>query len=79
MKVSVDLLHRAAPFFPLLVQTIAISGIGGLAFVLVQISDVLQVLTIHIYLCYLVTTTASHQLLHILSALWNLFQGQGIN
>jgi phosphatidylinositol N-acetylglucosaminyltransferase subunit Q len=39
-------------------------------------SDLLSLLTIHIYISYLAATTACHRILLTAGSLWNLFRGK---
>lgn len=43
--------------------------------ILSLLSDLLSVLTIHLYICYLLATTIFSQQLSMLGSLWNLFRG----
>lgn len=70
-----DVLTYIAPFYPQVVYAIGISGWTGLTMSLSAISDVTSLLTMHLYVCYLVATTIFDHQLRTAGSLWNLFRG----
>ena len=60
---------------PTIVYIIGIFGMGGLTMILSLSSDLLSLLTIHIYVSYLAATTACRRILLTAGSLWNLFRG----
>ncbi|KAJ1309781.1 hypothetical protein OPQ81_006546 [Rhizoctonia solani] len=72
-------LHIATPHFPLILYCIGSAGALGTTMILSLISDVLSILTLHTYVCYLLATTVFSRLLKLIGSLYNLFRGKRRN
>lgn len=72
-------LNAISGHLPLIIYLMGLSGSTGLTMILSLSSDLLSLLTIHIYLSYLVATTACHRILLTAGSLWNLFRGKRYN
>ncbi|EED77649.1 predicted protein [Postia placenta Mad-698-R] len=68
-------LQCAAPYFPVFLWIAGTMGGCGMTMVVSLLSDALGFLTAHLYVCYLLTTTAFSQQLSLAGSLWNLFRG----
>lgn len=73
---DLDVLTRSEEHFPTAVFLLGLSGRLGLTFTLSFCSDILSLLTIHIYISYLATTMAFSRVLVTVGSLWNLFRGE---
>ncbi|KAG8827019.1 phosphatidylinositol N-acetylglucosaminyltransferase subunit gpi1 [Serendipita sp. 401] len=73
------LLRPLGPHFPHLVYFLGISGWSGLTMILSLSSDMVSLLTIHIYLSYLAATTVCRRIIITAGSLWNLFRGKRYN
>ncbi|KAI0772949.1 Gpi1-domain-containing protein [Trametes elegans] len=73
------LLKHAAPYFPTLIWLIGLAGCCGMTMIVSLLSDVLSVLTVHLYACYLISATVFSQQLSLAGSLWNLFRGKRYN
>ncbi|KAI0357672.1 Gpi1-domain-containing protein [Trametes cingulata] len=73
------LLERAAPYFPALVWVIGAGGCCGMTMIISLLSDVLSVLTAHLYACYFISATVFRHQLSLAGSLWNLFRGKRYN
>ncbi|CAE6449071.1 unnamed protein product [Rhizoctonia solani] len=73
------LFRLTAPHFPLILYCIGSAGVLGTTMVLSLMSDLLSILTIHTYVCYLLATTAFARLLKLIGSLFNLFRGKRRN
>ena len=73
------LLQHAAPHFPALIWLVGASGYCGMTMVVSLLSDVLSVLTAHLYVCYWIAATVFRHQLGLAGALWNLFRGKRYN
>lgn len=69
-------LDAAAPYFPGLIYLFGICGWAGSTILISLTSDALSVLTVHLYLSYMVATTVFSQQLSVLASLWRLFRGR---
>ncbi|KAG8904001.1 phosphatidylinositol N-acetylglucosaminyltransferase subunit gpi1 [Tulasnella sp. 403] len=67
------------PFFPHLIIFLGMSGRFGLTVMLSLISDALSLLTIHLYLGYIIATTLFSQLTSVAGSLWRVFRGKRRN
>ncbi|EED77855.1 predicted protein [Postia placenta Mad-698-R] len=72
-------LQCAAPYFPVFLWIAGTMGGCGMTMVVSLLSDALGFLTAHLYVCYLLTTTAFSQQLSLAGSLWNLFRGKRFN
>ncbi|KAF8526851.1 N-acetylglucosaminyl transferase component-domain-containing protein, partial [Hysterangium stoloniferum] len=68
-----------APYLPLILRIIGIMGRTGMTMVLSLFSDLLSILTGHLYLSYLLATIIFSRLLTVTHSLWNLFRGKRFN
>ncbi|KAH7889890.1 N-acetylglucosaminyl transferase component-domain-containing protein, partial [Phlebopus sp. FC_14] len=73
------LLHYCPRLMPFTVFVIESTGIMGMTMTLALSLDVLSVLTLHLYACYLVSSTIYQQVLMLIGSLWNLFRGKRYN
>ncbi|PIL29188.1 hypothetical protein GSI_09237 [Ganoderma sinense ZZ0214-1] len=73
------LLQYAAPHFPALIWLVGAGGCCGMTMVVSLLSDVLSVLTAHLYVCYWISATVFRHQLALAGALWNLFRGKRYN
>ncbi|KAH7340864.1 N-acetylglucosaminyl transferase component-domain-containing protein, partial [Rhizoctonia solani] len=71
--------RMATPYFPLILDCIGSAGTLGATMVLSLASDFLNILTLHIYICYLLATTVFARLLKLIGSLFNLFRGKRRN
>jgi phosphatidylinositol N-acetylglucosaminyltransferase subunit Q len=65
-----------APHFPAILRVLGITGRFGMTMILSLLSDLLSMLTGHLYLSYLIATMIFSRQLSIAHSLWNLFRGQ---
>lgn len=72
-------MNWTSPYLPHVIFGIGLSGCLGMTFILSLLSDVLSVLSLHIYLCYLLATTVFRQQLRLALSLWHLFRGKRYN
>jgi phosphatidylinositol glycan class Q protein len=70
-----DCLSITAPYFPSIIYFIGTSGRLGLTMVLSLLSDLLGILTFHLYICYLIGTAIFSVQLTTAGSLYNLFRG----
>ncbi|OJT05908.1 N-acetylglucosaminyl-phosphatidylinositol biosynthetic protein gpi1, partial [Trametes pubescens] len=73
------LLARMAPYFPILIWLIGISGCLGMTMIVSLLSDTLSVLTAHLYACYFISAMVFRHQLSLAGSLWNLFRGKRYN
>ncbi|KAL0948061.1 hypothetical protein HGRIS_010685 [Hohenbuehelia grisea] len=73
------LLHIISPYLPHIIYGIGIISCGGMTMGLSLFSDLLSVLTTHLYICYLLSTAVYHRSLLTAASLWNLFRGKRYN
>ncbi|KAI0363975.1 Gpi1-domain-containing protein [Pilatotrama ljubarskyi] len=73
------LLERIAPYFPTLIWVIGVGGCCGMTMIISLSSDVLSLLTVHLYACYLISATVFSHQLSLAGSLWNLFRGKRYN
>lgn len=71
-----DGLDLLAPYFPAMLRVIGLMGRLGMTMILSLLSDLLSVLTGHLYLSYLIATVVFSRLLNVAHSLWNLFRGK---
>ncbi|CAE6414358.1 unnamed protein product [Rhizoctonia solani] len=71
--------QETTPYFPLLLYCIGSAGALGTTMILSLASDLLSLLTLHTYVCYLLATTVFSRLLKLLGSLFNLFRGKRRN
>ncbi|CAE6490381.1 unnamed protein product [Rhizoctonia solani] len=76
---ALNMFRMATPYFPLILYCIGNAGTLGATMVLSLISDFLNVLTLHTYVCYLLATTVFARLLKLIGSLFNLFRGKRRN
>ena len=69
-------LSLLAPHFPVILRVIGNMGRFGMTMILSLLSDLLSVLTAHLYLSYLIATAMFSRQLSIAHSLWNLFRGK---
>ncbi|KAG8862022.1 phosphatidylinositol N-acetylglucosaminyltransferase subunit gpi1 [Tulasnella sp. 330] len=72
-------LNRAAPYFSSLIYLFGICGWAGSTMLISLASDTLSVLTVHLYVSYMIATTIFSQQLSVLASLWRLFRGKRQN
>ncbi|KAF8491941.1 N-acetylglucosaminyl transferase component-domain-containing protein [Gautieria morchelliformis] len=68
-----------APHFPAILSVLGITGRFGMTMILSLLSDLLSILTGHLYLSYLIATVIFSRQLSIAHSLWNLFRGKRHN
>jgi hypothetical protein len=68
-------LHLSRPYLPLVIWAIGASGRTGLTLILSLSSDLLSLLTVHLYVCYLCATAVFAHMLRTVGSLWHLFRG----
>ena len=73
------LIQRAAPHFPALIWVVGACGCCGMTMIVSLLSDVLSVLTAHLYVCYYISATVFGHQLALAGSLWNLFRGKRYN
>ncbi|WVR03731.1 hypothetical protein IAU60_000726 [Kwoniella sp. DSM 27419] len=71
--------HLSSEYIPLLTTVLAWSSFGGLALTLAVTTDLLSLLTLHLYLSYKLMRGICLWQLESLSGLWNLFRGKRWN
>lgn len=76
LTLLVDIFIPLLPFLPLVVYGLGVSAFFGTTMFLSVASDLLSLLTFHIYIFYLLATTLFSWHLALLGALFNLFRGQ---
>ncbi|KAF8646007.1 hypothetical protein AX16_007433 [Volvariella volvacea WC 439] len=74
-----DVLHSAAPSFSTLIFLAGVMSCMGSTFLISICMDTLALLTVHIYLCYLITNFIYQKMLQTAGSLWNLFRGKRYN
>ncbi|KAH7918519.1 Gpi1-domain-containing protein [Leucogyrophana mollusca] len=62
------------PMIPVTIGVVEIASCFGVTMVLSLLSDFLCLLTVHIHLCYVVSSTIYHHVLRLVGSLWNLFR-----
>ncbi|KDQ07353.1 hypothetical protein BOTBODRAFT_611370 [Botryobasidium botryosum FD-172 SS1] len=67
------------PHFPLIVYFIGLSGYSGMTMILSLLSDLLSILSVHVYVSYLIATFIFSQQLFTARSLFNLFRGKRKN
>lgn len=72
---STGVLSHVAPYFPAIIYFIGLSGWAGLTMSMSLVSDLLSLLTVHLYVCYLLATAVFANQLRTAGSLWNLFRG----
>lgn len=75
LNITTDALQVVSPYFPSIVYCIGCAGVLGVTMVLSLVSDALNILALHTYVCYLLATTVFARLLKLLGSLYNLFRG----
>ncbi|KZO95819.1 Gpi1-domain-containing protein [Calocera viscosa TUFC12733] len=71
-----DCLNLLAPHFPLVIYLIGSSGMLGLTMSLSLVSDLLSLLSLPLYLCYMTATTVFSSQLSAAYSLFNIFRGK---
>jgi len=64
------------PYLPSLIYVIGVMSYTGMTTAVSLISDLMGLLTAHIYICYLISNTIYHSQLSMAGSLWNLFRGK---
>ncbi|KAJ7431963.1 N-acetylglucosaminyl transferase component-domain-containing protein [Mycena galericulata] len=72
-------LHRGAPYLPGTLYAFGVFSGSGMTSAIALLSDLLALLTLHIYVGYVVTQALYALLLRIGGSLWNLFRGKRFN
>ncbi|PCH37484.1 Gpi1-domain-containing protein [Wolfiporia cocos MD-104 SS10] len=72
-------LQNAAPYYPSILWIVGAMGCCGMTMIVSLLSDLLNILTLHIYLCYCLSTAAFSLELSLSASLWNLFRGKRYN
>ncbi|EIN07621.1 Gpi1-domain-containing protein, partial [Punctularia strigosozonata HHB-11173 SS5] len=73
------LMIQVTPLMPAATYLIGSAGFCGLTMILSLFSDLLDILTLHIYICYALATTIFHAQVRTAVSLWNLFRGKRFN
>lgn len=68
-------MSHAVNYFPSIIYLIGVGSWGGLTLGLSLLSDLIGLLTMHLYVCYLVATAVFANQLRTAGSLWNLFRG----
>lgn len=72
----IGVLRAAAPYLPAMIYTIGTLSSGGMTLAISISSDLLSLLTAHIYMCYIISTAVYYRQLRMAGSLWNLFRGK---
>ncbi|KAI0922868.1 hypothetical protein AcV5_009737 [Taiwanofungus camphoratus] len=72
-------LDGVLPYLPTLTLIVGAMGCCGMTMVVSLLSDTLSILTAHLYVCYLMSTTVFRHLISLIGSLWNLFRGKRYN
>ena len=73
---SAVVVDRVGPYLPAAIYAFGLAGRLGLTMILVLTSDLIGLMSIQWYLCYLTLTYVFRQVLRIQSALFSLLQGR---
>lgn len=71
----IGVLDGVLPYLPTLTLIVGAMGCCGMTMVVSLLSDTLSILTAHLYVCYLMSTTVFRHLISLIGSLWNLFRG----
>lgn len=74
-----SLLHNFRPYFKLIIHLVGYSGYAGAAYPISIISDIISLLTFHIYCFYVASARIYHWQLVVLQSLFHLFRGKKRN
>jgi phosphatidylinositol N-acetylglucosaminyltransferase subunit Q len=69
------ILKKSSPYFPTLLYAFGVASSMGMTLAISLFSDLLAVLTVHIYMCYTITNFVYARSLATAGSLWNLFRG----
>ncbi|PBK61009.1 Gpi1-domain-containing protein [Armillaria solidipes] len=72
-------LQWVAPHLPAIIYFFGVASWGGATFSISLFSDLLAILTAHIYVCYFVSNAVYARLLTTAGSLWNIFRGKRYN
>ncbi|KAF7334402.1 N-acetylglucosaminyl-phosphatidylinositol biosynthetic protein gpi1 [Mycena venus] len=72
-------LHRGAPYLPGLLFAFGVLSTSGMTTAIALFSDLLAVITLHIYICYFLSRILYARLLSTGGSLWRLFRGKRYN
>ncbi|KAH9925134.1 N-acetylglucosaminyl transferase component-domain-containing protein [Fomitopsis serialis] len=68
-------LRSMGPYYPALLWVVGAMGCCGMTMIVSLLSDIIGVLTSHLYVCYVLSATAFRHQLGLAGSLWNLFRG----
>ncbi|KAJ7479897.1 N-acetylglucosaminyl transferase component-domain-containing protein [Mycena latifolia] len=74
-----SVLHHGAPYLPAILYAFGILSASGMTTAIALLSDLLALLTVHIYVCYFLSRALYARLLRTGGSLWNLFRGKRFN
>ncbi|KAJ7112892.1 N-acetylglucosaminyl transferase component-domain-containing protein [Mycena epipterygia] len=72
-------LHGGAPYLPAILYAFGVMSASGMTTAIALFSDLLALLTVHIHICYLLSSLLYARLLRTAGSLWNLFRGKRYN
>ncbi|KAF8589996.1 Gpi1-domain-containing protein [Ramaria rubella] len=72
-------LDSLAPYFPVMLRVTGVMGRFGMTMIISLFSDLLSILTGHLYLSYLIATVLFSRQVRVAHSLWNLFRGKRYN
>ncbi|TFY53933.1 hypothetical protein EVJ58_g9161 [Rhodofomes roseus] len=72
-------LRNVGPYYPALLWMVGAAGCCGMTMIVSLLSDIISLLTVHVYVCYVLSATVFRQVLGLAGSLWNLFRGKRFN
>ncbi|KAJ6465083.1 N-acetylglucosaminyl transferase component-domain-containing protein [Mycena vitilis] len=72
-------LHHGAPYLPGILFAFGVLSSSGMTTAIALFSDLLALITLHIYVCYFLSRVLYARLLRTGGSLWNLFRGKRFN
>jgi len=73
---AASVLPHLSCHLPALLDIIAIAPLGGLTLLLAMTQDALALITLHLRLCHILSSTLCRWQMTSLGGLWNLFRGE---
>ena len=69
-------LLRSTDYLPTIIYVIGTVSSGGITLTISLFMDLLAILTVHIYICYVISAAMYQRMLKTAGSLWNLFRGK---
>lgn len=76
MILIADILQRGAPYMPTIIYVVGTLSCGGMTVAISLLMDMLALLTLHLYLCYVLARAVYQRMLRTAWSLFNLFRGK---